>query len=148
FVPFEGTLGARRLPSIKAFAAEPIAEWMETHARRDLPGRLLTTFEYGSYLKWRLPSLSESIDSRNIFPDSVVLSVDDSIDPPRLGPWRSADVAVIPVDYPLATTLDRDSSWMRIMVAPPPPWAPDAKRAGLWVRRSWWMVASQTAATS
>jgi hypothetical protein len=143
FVVFEGTLEARQLPSIKAFAAEPIAHWMETHARADLPGRLLTTFEYGSYLKWRLPALSESIDSRNVFPDSVVLSVNDSSGPPRLGPWRSADVAVFPVSYPLATVLDADRSWQRVMVAPPPPWAPSAKRAALWVRRSWWAEASR-----
>jgi hypothetical protein len=143
FVGYEGTLQARQLPSIKAFAAEPIARWLESNARADFPGRLLTTFEYGSYLKWRLPALSESIDSRNIFPDSVVLSTSDSARPIRLGPWRAADVAVLPADYPLATVLDRDSAWRRIMVASPPPWAPSARRGALWVRRSWWAKASK-----
>jgi len=141
---FEGTNEARRLPSIKAFAAEPLARWMETHARGDVPGRLLTTFEYGSYLRWRLPALSESIDSRNIFPDSVVLSTERASGAPRLGPWRVADVAIFPVVYPLAAVLDSNPAWERVMVAPPPPWAPEARRAGLWVRRAWWKGASSS----
>ena len=143
FAAYEGSLQARQLPSIKAFAAEPIAYWLEANSRADVPGRLLTTFEYGSYLKWRLPALSESIDSRNIFPDSVVLSTSDSSHPIRFGPWRAADVAVLPADYPLATLLDKDSAWRRVLVAPPPPWAPDARRSALWIRRSWWAKASR-----
>jgi hypothetical protein len=148
FVGYEGSLKARQLPSIKAFAAEPIARWMVGHARADIPGRLLTTFEYGSYLKWRLPALSESIDSRNIFPDSVVLSVSASDSPLRLGPWREADVAIFPITYPLAAVLARDPAWRQVMVAPPPPWALDSKRAGLWIRRSWWAKASKRPSSS
>ena len=113
--------------------------------RRDAPGRLLTTFEYGSYLRWRLPSLSESIDSRNIFPDSVVLSTENHRGAPRLGPWRGADVAIFPESYPLARALDADPRWERVMVAPPPPWAPEARRAGLWRRRAWWQGAARRA---
>jgi hypothetical protein len=142
--PFEGSNDARRLPSIKAFAAEPLAQWMETRIRGDVRGRLLTTFEYGSYLRWRLPSLSESIDSRNVFPDSVVLSGPAASEPPRLGPWRAADVAIFPVGLPLAATLDSSPDWTRVMVAPPPPWAPEAPRAGLWIRRAWMTKATHS----
>ena len=57
---------SRTLPSLKAFASEPAARWLETHATIPPGTRLLTTFNYGSYLKWRLPQLSESIDSRGV----------------------------------------------------------------------------------
>jgi hypothetical protein len=137
--PLEGGVPRRTLPSMKAFAAEPAARWLEQNSRAGGSGRLLTAFNYGSYLKWRLPWLSESIDGRTIFPDSAALP--DAIAERGVayeGPWRSADVAIVPVTYPVAARLDQDAGWVRIGEAPPAPWATDAPHAGLWVRRSWW----------
>jgi hypothetical protein len=134
----EGSLQDRTLPSIKAFASDPAARWLRDNLAADAEGRLLTSFSYGSYLRWRVPTLSESIDSRNIFPDSAALP-----DVPSLrvrsspGPWRSADVAVVPITYPAATLLDSDHAWQRIGICVPSPWAVNAPRVGLWVRREW-----------
>jgi hypothetical protein len=134
----EGSLHDRTLPSLKAFAANPAARWLRANIAENAKGRLLTTFSYGSYLRWRVPSLSESIDTRSIFPDSAALP-----DVPSLrvrsatGPWQSSDVAVVPVTFPVASLLDASPAWKLIGVCVPSPWAPDAPRVGLWVRRSW-----------
>lgn len=134
----EGSVSERTLPSIKAFASDPAARWLRDNLNPNAKGRLLTNFTYGSYLRWRVPTLSESIDSRNIFPDSAALP-----DVPSLrarsspGPWRSADVAVVPISYPAATLLDSDRAWKRVGTCAPSPWAVNAPRAGLWVRREW-----------
>jgi hypothetical protein len=135
----EGDAASRTLPGIKSYATEPAARWLARHMRRNAGGRLLTVFNYGSYLKWRLPSLSESIDGRTIFPDSAALP--DAVAERGvldLGPWRSADVAIVPLSYPVAQLLDMQESWARIGVAAPAPWARSASPAGLWVRREWW----------
>lgn len=134
----EGSLEDRTLPSLKAFASDPAARWLRANLTGNAEGRLLTTFSYGSYLRWRVPSLSESIDSRNIFPDSAALP-----DVPSLrvraatGPWQSADVAVVPVTFPVASILDTAAGWQRVGVSAPSAWAREAPRAGLWVRREW-----------
>jgi hypothetical protein len=134
----EGGTVTRRLPSIKAFAADPIAGWLETNVRIPDGTRVLTTFNFGSYLKWRLPAISESIDSRGVFPDSAALP-----DVPRVGgdqhtgPWRSASVAVVPVNYQVAELLDSDPGWCRVGTASPAPWAPQAARVGLWAKCNW-----------
>jgi hypothetical protein len=126
------------LPSLKAFAAEPAASWLETHVTIPAGTRLLTTFNYGSYLKWRLPALSESIDSRGVFPDSAALPDVPTTGAQRsVGPWRSADVAVVPVTYPVATLLDGDTGWRRIGTAEAAPWGRGAPRVGLWLREAW-----------
>jgi hypothetical protein len=135
---FEGGLESRLLPSLKAFAAEPAARWLELHASIPPGTRLLTSFSYGSYLKWRLPAVSESIDSRNIFPDSVALpDIPTTNADRRFGPWRSSDLAIVPETYPVAAVLDGDSAWRRVGTAVRPAWAPTAPRAVLWARRSW-----------
>ena len=135
---YEGGVESRLLPSLKAFAAEPAAKWLETHATVPPGTRLLTTFSYGSYLKWRLPAVSESIDSRNIFPDSVALPDIPSTNADRtLGPWRSAELAIVPETYPVAKVLDGAPEWRRVGVSARAPWAPTAPRAGFWATRSW-----------
>jgi hypothetical protein len=134
----EGDAKTRILPSLKGYAAEPAARWLRGALRADARGRLLTTFNYGSYLKWRLPYLSESIDSRGIFPDSAALpDVPTLAHRSHVGPWADADVAIVPVSYPVSSLLDRDQRWQRVGVARAPDWAPDAPQAGLWVKRSW-----------
>jgi hypothetical protein len=88
--------------------------------------------------------LSVSIDGRTIFPDSAALPdafADHGV--AHYGPWRSADLAIVPVTYPVAALLDGDTAWTRIGTAAPAPWAPDAPRAGLWVRDAWWRGAGQ-----
>ena len=143
--PHEGDTNVRTLPSVKAFAAEPAARWLERHMRTGAPGRALTTFTYGSYLEWRLPSLSESIDGRTIFPDSAALP--DAFAEHGVahhGPWRSADLAIVPMTYPVTSLLDKDSAWIRVGVAEAAPWAATAPRAGLWVRRAWWQHAGKS----
>lgn len=144
--PLERLDGRRSLPSLKAYAAEPAAAWLERALRPEARGRLLTTFAYGSYLAWRLPELSASTDSRTIFPDSVALPdvptrPDGAHDP--LGPWRSADLAIVPVTYPVAAVLDTAAGWRRVGVAEASEWSPDAPRAGLWVRSAWWARAGR-----
>lgn len=135
---YEGGVESRTLPSIKAFAAEPAAAWLESHAMISPGTKLLTTFSYGSYLKWRLPGVSESIDSRNIFPDSVALPDVPSTSADRpMGPWASSDLAVVPESFPVAALLDRHPDWKKIGSATPSPWAPTAPRIGLWGKRSW-----------
>jgi hypothetical protein len=135
---FEGGLESRTLPSLKAFASEPAAAWLSLHARIPPGTRLLTTFNYGSYLKWRLPALSESIDSRTIFPDSVALPDVPSTSAERaMGPWASSDLAIVPETFPVARLLDRHPEWTRVGTAVPSPWAQTAPRAGLWARRAW-----------
>jgi hypothetical protein len=135
---YEGGLEARSLPALKGFAIEPVAAWLESRAVVPQGTRVLTTTSYGSYLKWRVPALSESIDTRSVFPDSVALPDVPSTAADRpVGPWQAADLAVVPVSYPVAAILDRNADWQRIGVAVPAPWAPTAPRAGLWARRNW-----------
>lgn len=80
--------------------------------------RVLTVFDLGSYLTWRAPGFSPSIDGRTIFPDSAALP--DAVLPPTgaaerpLGPWRSANAAVVPLDYPVAAVLDTARGWERV----------------------------------
>jgi hypothetical protein len=135
----EGTVESRTLPGRWAVAAEPLASWLQSNARPTNRARLFTTFNFGSYLTWRLPDYSASIDSRTIFPDSVALPeayiVKDLADT-SLGPWRSADVAIVPLDYAVASAIDRSPEWIRLAR----PDSASARRAlvGLWARRAWW----------
>jgi hypothetical protein len=136
--PYEsGTLHGS-LPSIKGYASEPAASWLLRHLRPDASGRLLTTFNYGGYLGWRLPRLSPSIDGRTIFPDSAAMPDAAGHRLARAdGPWRSADVAIIPADHPAVQALGRTTGWLKVGTAAPAPWAPVAPRATLWVKRDW-----------
>lgn len=130
---------ARTLPSPAALLIEPSLAWLDRNAPRPIHGRLLTVFSYGSYVVWRMPGLSPSVDGRAIFPDSA--SAPDAYrrstsGPMPLGPWRSADVAIVPVSFPVASVLDTARGWQRIDVQGRArgagPWVP-----GLWVRTAW-----------
>jgi hypothetical protein len=134
-----GSLPSRRLPSSAASGIEPIAQWLDCHMKPTAEGRLLTTFNFGSYARWRLPRLSESIDGRTIFPDSAAAAEAYFLPVRRslpLPPWRSADLAIVPVSYPVAGVLDTATAWQRV--------ATTADRngpaviIGLWVNRDWW----------
>jgi hypothetical protein len=135
---YEGDLSSRTLPSIKAFASEPAARWLSDNLQPGFHGRLLTSFNYGSYLKWRLPGISESIDTRGVFPDSAALPDVPSLRArAHLGPWATADVAIVPVSFPVAEVLNRTPGWHHVGDCAPSSWAPASSPVGLWVRRGW-----------
>jgi hypothetical protein len=97
--------------------------------------RVLTVFDFGSYLTWRAPGLSASIDGRTIFPDSAALpdvALDPAVRERPLGPWRSADAAIVPLDYPVATVLDTARGWRRYAEAGGP--SSPFGAVGLWSR--------------
>jgi hypothetical protein len=135
----EGDTTTRTLPTVGARSSEPLAAWLLRNTAPGSRGRLMTTFANGSYLTWRLPGYSASLDSRGVFPDSVsaaesvVLATDRDV---PLGPWRSADAAVLPIRYRVAAVLDTASGWRRVASAPGFPQALDS--TALWVRETWW----------
>jgi hypothetical protein len=138
-----GTLPNRMLPSQGAHAIEPIAEWLDCSVHHDVGGRLVTLFKYGGYIPWRLPYLSQSIDGRTFFPDSVARP-EMYISPSRariaLPPWRSADLAILPLDHRLASVLDTALGWQRLAITSE--MEGRASMIGLWVSTRWWERAS------
>ena len=126
------------LPSLKSFAAEPLVRWLSKETELPQGTHVLTSFNYGSYVKWRLSGISESIDSRGIFPDSVALPEVPTTSKTRaLGPWSSSDLAILPESFPVTDVLDHDPAWRKMAVAAAVPWAPTAPRVALWARRDW-----------
>jgi hypothetical protein len=133
------SLPDRRLPAAAASGIEPIAIWLDCAMKPGTEGRLLTTFNFGSYAKWRLPSLSESNDGRTIFPDSAAAAEAYFLPVRRqlpLPPWRSADLAIVPLSYPVAGVLDTAAGWRRVATAADLNGPPAI--IGLWVRGAWW----------
>jgi len=139
-----GTLESRALPSMNARAIEPIANWLDCNVRRNVGGRLVTTFNYGGYVPWRLPYLSESIDGRTIFPDSVAKP--ETYFPPNqrvipLPPWRTADLAIASLNFPQAAALDTARGWHRVAITSE--LQGKASMIGLWVSDRWWRAAGR-----
>jgi hypothetical protein len=119
-------------------SVEQLAGWLDSHAHPSDRPKVLTVFNYGSYLTWRLPAYSMSVDGRSIFPDSAAASDAYRVatdGPFPLGPWRSADVAILPLSYPVAAVLDTAVDWKRVASAPASTLSKSG--SGLWVRRSW-----------
>jgi len=141
-----GSIATRRLPSLNARSMEPIAEWLDCNVKRAVGGRLVTTFNLGGYVPWRLPYLSESIDGRTIFPDSVA-KADTYFSPNRatvpLPPWRSAELAIAPIYVPVAAVLDTAKGWHRIALTSQV--SGRAGLIGLWVTDKWWARAGTVA---
>jgi hypothetical protein len=137
-----GTVASRYLPSTNAKAIEPLAKWLDCNTRHEAGGRLVTSFNYGGYVPWRLPYLSESIDGRVIFADSVGLA-ETYVVPTRrdfpLQPWRTADLAIFPVTFPVAAVLDTAHGWHRIAITSQI--AGPATMIALWVQEKWWQRA-------
>jgi hypothetical protein len=142
----EGSTSVRTLPTYGAMSLEPLAEWLERHAAPGPRARLMTTFANGSYLTWRLPGFSASIDSRGTFPDSVsgaesvVLGSDRDV---PLGPWRSADAAILPLRFRVAGVLDTASGWRRVAVVEGSPIPADS--SALWIREASWRTHDKAA---
>jgi hypothetical protein len=134
-----GGISSRYLPSTNAKSIEPLARWLDCNTRHEAGGRLVTTFNYGGYVPWRLPYLSESIDGRVIFADSVsrpeTYFVPFTRDIP-LQPWRTADLAIFPVGFPVAAVLDTAHGWHRVAMTAQ--LEGPVRMIGLWVRDSWW----------
>jgi hypothetical protein len=120
--------------------AERLVTWLECRTLPGARGRIFTGFLLGSYLAWRLPTYSASIDGRNIFPDSVARAEAYHLataGPVVYGPWASADLAMIGFEYPVTAILDTATGWRRAAVTDSTaltPWP----RTGLWVKEDWW----------
>jgi len=124
-------------------SVDPLAKWLDDHVRLavGMRPRMLTNFDYGSYLTWRLPLYSMSLDGRTIFPDSAAMpdayrQADGG--PIPLGPWRYADLAIIPLKVPVAAVLDTATGWVRVDSVPAGHGV--ALASGLWARESWLRV--------
>lgn len=133
----------RGLPVGTAKVLEPLIAVLEREPAA-CGRRIMTAFDFGSYLTWRLPGYSVSEDSRGIFPDSVLLpeayrTTNDG--PPRYGAWRTADIAIIPRAYQLASVLDTAKGWRHVVDASAatrrsPAAGTRPTGAGLWVRQA------------
>lgn len=135
----EGSSASRRLPVEASASIEPLIVWLECHAQSGSGGRVYTWFNYGSYLAWRLPGFSASIDGRTIFPDSVAkpeMLTSGLLPRPEYHSWRSADLAIVPLYFGAAALLDSAQQWERAASLHRPDAAGDS--VGLWVKRSWW----------
>jgi hypothetical protein len=135
----EGSITHRVLPTVAARPAEQLAAWLVKQTRAGAGGRILTTFAFGSYLTWRLPQYSTSVDSRGLQPDSVtaaeaVVSAADRDVP--VGPWRESDVVIVPTRFRVAAVLDTAAGWTRLRTTPGETIRRDS--AALWVRDAWW----------
>ena len=135
----EGNAMSRRLPTEASSSIEPLLVWLECHAKPGAGGRVYTWFNYGSYLTWRLPLYSASIDGRTIFPDSVAKPealTSGLLDRAPYGVWRSADIAIIPRRFAVAATLDTAQGWRLAAFTRGQPGSSDT--VGVWVKNSWW----------
>jgi hypothetical protein len=135
----EGSVVERSLPTAGARPAESVARWLLANTDPGARGRIMTSFAFGSYLTWRLPGYSASIDSRGLQPDSVTAAeavVSAAARDYPVGPWRSADLAILPARYRAAAVLDSAPGWRRLLTVPGQPTALDS--AALWVKLDWW----------
>ena len=139
-----GDVSSRYLPTTNAKSIEPLARWLDCFTKHDVGGRLVTTFNYGGYVPWRLPYLSESIDGRVIFADSVSKPETYFVPTSRnipLQPWRTADLAIFPVSLPVAAVLDTATGWHRAAITSELDGR--ARIIGLWVTDRWWQRAGK-----
>lgn len=147
FAPIGHALKARELlgpvdglPHPEAKALAPAVRWLTcATAGADSAGgvaRGTTVFDDGSYLVWRVPTVSWSVDGRAIFPDSVAKA--ESGQQLRYGavlspPWQHGDIALLPARHASAAALDADSLWRAV----PTDSVAETARLRLWVRRAW-----------
>jgi hypothetical protein len=139
-----GDVSSRYLPTTNAKSIEPLAKWLDCNTNHDVGGRLVTTFNYGGYIPWRLPYLSESIDGRVIFADSVSKPETYFVPTSRqipLQPWRTADLAIFPVSLPVAGVLDTATGWHRVAITSEIEGRP--RIIALWVADRWWRRAGK-----
>jgi hypothetical protein len=130
----ENVTAGSTLSSPAALATDTLLRILEARAPK---ARVLTVFDLGSYLTWRVPDLSASIDGRTIFPDSAALPdvpLSSTKAERPLGPWRSADAALLPMNFPVAGVLDTARGWQRLATndLPSSPFGP----IGIWINRA------------
>jgi hypothetical protein len=138
-----GASDSRPLQSGVSRALNPLIGWLECHTKPQTGGRIFTVFNYGSYLTWRLPSYSSSIDGRTIFPDSVAVAESYYLAGVRgslHGPWASADLAFLPQQHATTAVLDTARGWQRAAVSVAEG-RPDSTGVALWIRAGWWRTA-------
>ena len=141
-VPVVSEQGAStQLPVLVAPALEPIIAWLSCNvpaAGTAVAPRTYTVFNYGNYLLWRIPGYSLSVDGRAIFPDSVATADAYQLmhrGPAQLGPWRSAELAILPKRHALVERLRADTAWQEVRVVIPHDTTFVA--GALWARRVW-----------
>lgn len=137
----EDPAGLRTLHPMHESGLEHVARWLQCSTNENASGRVFTYFDYGSPLTWRLPGYSMSIDGRTIFPDSVAKPeafYDLFKEPLREGPWRSADLAIIPAGGSVAKLLDSAAGWRRVAIA-----HRESGSVALWVTDAWWARAGK-----
>lgn len=140
----EGNIASRSLPGVASTSTEPLLAWLQCNTRPDAAGRIYTWFNFGSYFVWRLPGFSVSIDGRTIFPDSVAeaeMLVSNHLRHRENRVWPSADLAILPLWFGVASALDSASGWTRVASLRRPENPADS--VGLWAKRAWWERASQ-----
>ena len=135
---------AEGLPHPEAKALAPAVRWLVCAtaglraggARGDSLTRGTTVFDDGSYLVWRVPAVSWSVDGRAIFPDSIAKA--EAGQQLRFGaalspPWRHGDITLLPALHSSAAQLDADAQWRAVPVDS----VASTARVRLWVRREW-----------
>ncbi len=140
----EGDIDSRSLPGVASASTEPLLTWLRCNTRPDASGRIYTWFNYGSYFVWRLPGYSASIDGRTIFPDSVAkgeVLISSHLRHREDSVWPSADLAILPLWFRVASELDSARGWMRVASLRRPENPADS--VGLWAKRAWWERARQ-----
>lgn len=160
FAPIGHALKAREvlgaaegLPHPGAKALAPAVRWLvcataglrANGASDDSLTRGTTVFDDGSYLVWRVPAVSWSVDGRAIFPDSIAKA--EAGQQLRFGaaqspPWRHGDIALLPAMHASAAQLDADANWRAV----PTDSVAGTAAVRLWVRREW--LDRHTAASS
>lgn len=106
------------LPHPMATELAAAVAWLECAVPTGNPAvRATTAFDYGSYLTWRLPQFSWSIDGRSIFPDSVARA--DARQELRGGlpimpPWRSGDVVLLASTHAVWHDVSQDTAWVQV----------------------------------
>jgi hypothetical protein len=136
------------LPHSESVALAPAVRWLDClvgDRPSNSPLRGTTIFNYGSFLTWRLPQVSWSMDGRSIFPDSVaVAEVRQELrnGPPVEPPWRSGDLAILPPGHASLARIAGDSGWTRVPLTR----VDTVPAAELWVRTPLRSKASRCAA--
>lgn len=135
----EGNVVSRQLPTEASPSIESLLVWLDCNVKPGVGGRIYTWFNYGSYLTWRLPAYSVSVDGRTIFPDSVAkpeVLRSGWFGTPTYGVWQSADLAIMPRAFAVASVLDSAQGWR--LAAEAHAKSPAQDTVGVWVRDSWW----------
>ncbi|GJG85672.1 hypothetical protein tb265_08530 [Gemmatimonadetes bacterium T265] len=129
----------RRLPNPVAGGALRLADSLDRVAPGG-SGRMVTTFNYGNALLWRLPRYSMSLDGRAVFPDSAT-ALDGWVRASRRAdtlraPLADADLVLLPDGHTGLAQVARAPGWARVArLRPARGVAGDT--AELWARAAW-----------